>query len=418
MEILKYLGKLFTIFVGFIAIFFIAMVLIWCIPDEWVMERQQESLSLFDQSGNEHEWPFSREGHGWEWIFTHARGSQLDNGTDYLMILNATIERGGEVSAIYQAMDCNGCARYWHGYFAFLRPLLIFFSYMQIRYIYMFVFILLGMAIMLCIYQHFGCRMAYLWAICSCFIYPVVLPFSMQFSTVFFIMMAAILVIERIYKKISLQGIGMLFLILGMLTSFFDYLTAPVLTLGVPIIYLMLCNCNRLAEMSFGTNMRGLMLASVTWIAGYFGSWGMKWLIASPILKRNVIEEGLSQAAYRTYKPYQTKTGYTAGSFRAILMNLFAILPPGITSADWKWFFCFLSVIILILAVILFKFHAGKRKLKSTIPFVIVAFYPFAWYSVLAQHTSIHYMFTYRMLLITLLGFSIAYGKAIQMHRK
>lgn len=87
--------------------------------------------------GDIHEYPYEREGID-EWLFTHARGAQLD-GTDYTMILNVVSENP-EASVLYKAMDCNNYARYWHGYLLFLRPMMLLFSYMQIRYIYVYLY--------------------------------------------------------------------------------------------------------------------------------------------------------------------------------------------------------------------------------------------------------------------------------------
>lgn len=409
----KYLVKLVVVFLGGIAILFVALTLVFCIPDEWVVDKQQESLSLFDENGAEDEWPFIRESEGWIWIFTHARGAQLDNATDYTMILNV-IPGSADASVFYKAMDCNDYARYWHGYLIFLRPLMLVFSYMQIRYIYMFAYMLLGVAILLRINKNFGKRMVYLWTFCICFIYPVILPFSLQFSSVFFITMASILVEDRLYKGYNLQQSGLLFLVIGMLTSYIDFFTAPLLTLGVPLIYFMLLNDKKYGQDSFRKNMWSLVVSSVAWGFGYFGCWGMKWLIASPILGRNVIEEAMSSMIYRTVKTYHTQAGYDTGSLRAIAMNIFAILPPGITSADWKWFFGIILIVVLVLLVIFVKFHVGRQELKAIIPFLAVAVYPYIWFTVIAQHTSIHYIFTYRIELMTFLSVFIAYGKSIR----
>ena len=417
MEAMKYLAKLCVVFVGGIAAFFIVLVLVWCIPDEWVTDKQQESLSLFDENGREDEWPFTREADGWAWIFTHARGSQLDNATDYTMIRNVVSDASSGKSVFYKAMDCNDYARYWHGYLIFLRPMMLVFSYMQIRYIYMFIYMMLGIAVMLRINKNFGNRMVYLWAFCSCFIYPVILPFSLQFSSVFFIMMAAILMVDHLYKGYNPQQTGIFFLVLGMMTSYFDFFTAPLLTLGVPLIYLMLLQCSQYWRESLRKNIVSLAITSITWGGGYFGCWGMKWILAGPILKRNVIQDGISAMVRRTVTTYHTSVGFDTGSLRAIAMNLFAILPPGITGADWKWFFAVILIAAIVLLTIFVKFHADKQDLKAAIPFVIVAFYPFIWFAVVSQHTSIHYVFTYRIELITLLGGGIAYAKSIQMHR-
>lgn len=409
----KYIAKLAAVFVGGTALFFFLLVLIFCIPNRLVIEKQQESLSLFDENGDVHEYPFTREEIGWNWIFTHARGSQLDNATDYTMILNVTPD-SADASVLYQAMDCNDYARYWHGYLVFLRPLMMLFSYLQIRYLYMFLYMLLGASIVMRLSKRFGNRMAYLWTLCACFVYPVVLPFSLQFSSVFFIMMAAILVVDRLYKGYDWQQAGVFFLIIGMLTSYLDFFTAPLLTLGVPLIWLMLLNYERYQKDSLKKNLFSLLTASVTWVFGYFGCWCMKWMIATPILGRNVVQEGIGSMLRRTVETYHTSTGYDTGSLRAVAMNLFAILPPGITSADWKWFLGGILAVVLVLAVIFAKLHTDRKGLVALTPFLFVALYPFAWFIVVSQHTSIHYLFTYRIELISLLGFCIFYGKAIK----
>lgn len=413
MELLKYITKLAVIFAGTLLLLFLLLVVVFCIPDRLLIDKQRESISLFDEDEDIHEYPFTREETGWKWTFTHARGAQLDNGTDYTMLLNV-IPDVADASVFYRAMDCNNYARYWHGYLVFLRPLMLLFSYMQIRYLYMFLYMLLGVAIVLKLSKRFGNRMAYLWTFYICFIYPVVLPFSLQFSSVFFIAIAAIFVVDKLYIGYDWQKTGIFFMIVGMLTSYIDFFTAPLLTLGVPLIYLMMLNYEKCKGGSFQMNLFTLFSASVTWCGGYFGCWCMKWVIATPILGRNVIQDGIDSLIRRTVTTYHTSVGYDTGSVRSIAMNLFATLPPGITSADWKWLLNLVFLMVLILTVVFLKLHANKVGLAALTPFLIVAVYPFIWYAVVSQHTGIHYIFTYRSELISLLGCSVFYGKTIE----
>lgn len=417
MKLAKYVTKLMIISAVSVVMLFVLLILVWCIPDRLVLDKQQESLSLFDEDGDVSEYPFTREETGWVWNFTHARGSQLDNGTDYTMILNV-ISDTSDATVIYKAMDCNDYARYWHGYLLFLRPMMLLFSYMQIRYIYMFVYMMLGVAILMRLNKNFTSCMAYLWAFALCFVNPVVLPFSLQFSSVFFIAMIGILVMDKVYAGCDLEQVGIVFIIIGILTSYFDFFTAPLLTLGLPLLYLMLLNYYKYGDDSLYKNMLTLINASITWTVGYFGCWCMKWIIATPILGRNVIQEGMQSVVRRTVETYHMKTlDYDTGSLRAIGMNLFAILPPGITSADWKWFLGVMILIILVLTIVLIKFHIDKSSMKALIPFLVLCIYPYIWFVVVSQHTSIHFLFTYRIQLISLLGFLIAYSEAIQIHK-
>lgn len=414
-----YLAKLAGIFVGCIALFFFLMVLAFCIPDEWVSEKQAESLAVFDENGNENEYPFTRERLIWEWAFSHSRGAQLDNRTDYSMILNVVPDTP-KASVFYKAMSCNDYARYWHGYLVFLRPMVILFSYVQIRYIYMFLHLLLGMAVALRLQKNFGNRMVYLWTACLCVIYPIVIPFSLSYSSDFFVMMAAILIIDRAYshkKNFSVEKRGVLFLILGMLTSYVDMQTAPFVTLGVPLIYLMLLEHASFGKDSLRQNMWNLINVSMTWAFGYAGCWSMKWVVASPILKYNVVQEGVANGLRRVAANGSAAGERALESVRAVALNLFALLPPGVTSEDWKWFLCIVFLILVVLIVLFVKFHVDKDNLKPLFPFLIVALYPYVWYVVLANQSRVHYIFTHRMQLLTLLGISIAYSKAVRIRR-
>lgn len=233
-------------------------------------------------------------------------------------------------------------------------------------------------------------------------------------------MMAAILIIDRAYlhkKNFSVEKRGVLFLILGMLTSYVDMQTAPFVTLGVPLIYLMLLEHARFGKDSLRHNMWNLINVSMTWAFGYAGCWSMKWVVASPILKYNVVQEGVANGLRRVAANGSAAGERALESVRAVALNLFALLPPGVTSEDWKWFLCIIFLILVVLIVLFVKFHVDKDNLKPLFPFLIVAVYPYVWYVVLANQSRVHYIFTHRMQLLTLLGISIAYSKAVQIRR-
>lgn len=48
---MEYTGRLFLIMAGMIAVLFLLLILVWCIPDKCVIGKQQESLMLFDRGG-------------------------------------------------------------------------------------------------------------------------------------------------------------------------------------------------------------------------------------------------------------------------------------------------------------------------------------------------------------------------------
>lgn len=143
----------------------------------------------------------------------------------------------------------------------------------------------------------------------------------------------------------------------------------------------------------------------------------MKWVVASPILKYNVVQEGVANGLRRVAANGSAAGERALESVRAVALNLFALLPPGVTSEDWKWFLCIVFLILVVLIVLFVKFHVDKDNLKPLFPFLIVALYPYVWYVVLANQSRVHYIFTHRMQLLTLLGISIAYSKAVRIRR-
>lgn len=403
-ECAKYTGKIIIIMAAVILLFFCLQVIVFCIPEKYLMSNLADSYEVLDYEGMQ-----------WEYIFSYARGAQLDNRTDGVMLDRVVSEPDAEqYSVFYRAMDCNGYPRYWHGYLVFLKPLLLLLSYRQIRYLYMFLHIFFFVMVVLQLYQRFNKNIVFGWTLSFVMAYFTILPFSLQFSSVFFIMYAAMLVLDKKYEGYNLQKTGIFFLIIGMATSFFDFLTAPLITLGMPLIYLMLRQQRDYRDESCTKNLYSLLIAAVLWGVGYFVNWFCKWPLASLIMKQNIIMNGLSQGANRMEitegKPILSRIG-------AIGLNLFAMFPPGITSEDIMWFLPVVAIGFVVMVGLFCKYHADRKILKEQIPFLLVMLYPYIWYVVVANHSFVHYIFTYRMQMITVWAVWIVLSNSIIIKR-
>lgn len=396
----NYIGKICAVMVGMIALFFCLQILVFCIPQELMREEAKESNLVLDE-----------EGRGWEYIFSYARGAQLDTKTDDIMIERAT--ENPDKSVLYNAMDCNGYPRYWHGYLAFLKPLMVVLSYSQIRYLYMMLYMMLFAAVVMNLAKTVNAAAAYTWTISLVMAYFVILPFSLQYSSVFLLMFIAMLGLNKIYHGFDWKQMGIFFLIIGMLTSYLDFLTAPLITLGMPLVYLILLQQKQYGDESFHRNIYSIGINSLLWGVGYLGNWAAKWILASVVLGRNVIADGLSQGFNRA-------GGVEDGTSipGAIAYNLFAIVPPGIEGKDLKWFVAFGIVILLILLVIFLRFRASKNTLINQIPLLMMMCYPYMWYVVVSNHSQIHYIFTYRIQIITLWAGLMLYSQSIKYRGK
>ena len=396
----QYIGKICAVMFGMIALFFCLQILVFCIPKELMREEAKESNLVLDE-----------EGRGWEYIFSYARGAQLDTKTDDIMIERAT--ENPDKSVLYNAMDCNGYPRYWHGYLAFLKPLMVVLSYSQIRYLYMMLYMMLFTAVVMNLAKTVNAAAAYTWTISLVMAYFVILPFSLQYSSVFLLMFIAMLRLNKIYHGFDWKQMGIFFLIIGMLTSYLDFLTAPLITLGMPLVYLILLQQKQYGDESFYRNIYSIGINSFLWGVGYLGNWAAKWGLASIVLGKNVIADGLSQGFNRV-GGIEDQTSILG----AIAYNLFAIIPPGIEGKDLKWFVAFGIVILLILLVIFLRFRASKNTLINQIPLLMMMCYPYMWYVVVSNHSQIHYIFTYRIQIITLWAGLMLYSQSIKYRGK
>ena len=66
------------------------------------------------------------------------------------------------------------------------------------------------------------------------------------------------------------------FLLTGMATSYFDFLTYPVASLGMPLIVGLLLHRDETARTRLGRMVRG----GLCWALGYAGMWAGKWALA------------------------------------------------------------------------------------------------------------------------------------------
>ena len=115
----------------------------------------------------------------------------LDGGTDNLMLTTALEPR--ETNALRAAMDMNGYDYYWHGYVTVLRPLLLIFDYGEIRVLNSMGQLLLVFLLCLALWQKKGIQYALLELTSYFLLMALAMPFSLQYSWVFYIATGCIL---------------------------------------------------------------------------------------------------------------------------------------------------------------------------------------------------------------------------------
>ena len=123
----------------------------------------------------------------------------------------------------------------------------------------------------------------------------------------------------------------------------------------------------------------------------------MKWIITDIVLDTQILKVSFDQIMLRI--------GVTGKKVNENL-NLFALFKNCFQSAN------IVSIISYIVTFVFGLTLIVKGKLKnffksSKLCYYICAIIPIAWFFIVASHSEQHYFFTYRSLLITLLGYML-----------
>lgn len=390
---IKLLIRLFFI----IACFTFLLTLVWCIPNHLLYDNMESSLEIIN-----------REGRDWAYTFTYAVGSRLDNVTDGTM-LEAVYDYESLQSPFLQALSINRYSRYWHGYLVVLRPLMVILDYVQIRYLYMFVHMMLLSLAAIIIKQKFNTFTALAFTASLASTYYGILAFSLQYSSVYFVMMGTVIYILNCYdSEWSVTRTGNLFLLIGALTNFVDFLTVPLITLGIPLVFVLMMNIKSQKGTSNIKNYKTLLCVSSTWGIGYCTTWIIKWILSGIFLSVETYQEVFERILLRT----NGSESVPVNRMNLLYDNFIALLPPNLLNIPLIKYILLGSSCALVLLFLVRK--RNKLYLKSYIPLLIVALYPYIWYAVFANHSQVHTIFTYRAQLVSVFAFIIVFAGCIQ----
>lgn len=405
-DIIKKISSYIILFLIMIVVFSIAMIGTYLLPNERIRAHIAESKELLiNQNGNP--------------LFTdYIKGANLDVFTD-LLIMNTAMNKGktedesvfirafenswysNEEDNIYTSLqetvenpevyNNQEYSRYWHGIQTIIRPLLLFFNYEEIRYIFMLlIFVLLGISLLLINKNiSFMHSMAFLVSMLAVCIF--IVPMSIQYSAIFIITLLAVIIVNLLHKKQKAKFIPYLFFIIGGLTTFFDLLTAPLLTLGIPLIIEVLLR-SREESLSIKKAFLEIIKLSILWAIAYGTIFFAKWVIASLIMQKDLITVAINQILFRTNGSEEypaTKIGAIVENFTYLYNNV--LLACGIV-----------TIIGWIIALI--KTRKNKINWKKILILLIISIYPYVWYMVFAGHSTIHAFFTYRIQAIAIFG--------------
>ncbi len=274
-------------------------------------------------------------------------------------------------------------ARYWHGYLVILKPLLLLTSFNTIRLLNSALQLLLAGCVVMGFCRRDAMPLAMGFLLSLPFLFFVSTYASLSLSICFYVMTISLLAQLGLDPLLVRKGMyGQFFLVVGMATSYFDFLTYPLVTLGFP-----LCVFLYLHGRETGAAIRKMAAHSVHWFGGYLGLWAMKWVLTDLLTDSSTIRDALDTLTTRTY----SAAGYSriSGFFSVLWKN---IQPYG----NW----CYVILAVLALAMLLWRLARNGFRLKSlkrAVPLLLLALYPFAWFFVTQNHSEQHWQYTCRI---------------------
>lgn len=402
-SLIKTITKIMCILFCSICIGVLSLLCVFMLPTEKINMHITDSVDIFE---DEQTYP----------ILTKWCTSKLDNFTDSLMILTAAYD--GEESVLEKVMlgkykRVQGedptqslikqykyddvtyqeeYVRYWHGYLLCLKPLLLCMDYGKIRILNLIIQTIINLYLIILLSTKKMREYIVPYILMIGLTMPLTTAWSLQFSAVFYIFsIGSIILILKNEKWLGTEKHNFYFLFMGIATSFFDFLTYPLATFGIPAIFYF--NMNRCDNVR--RNIKQLICFLFHWGIGYIGMWAGKWIIASIVLKRNVLLNSFS--AIQNRSSLHDANGMFFSIADVLSRNIEAFLKNPVI---------ILAIIFLaVQLILLYKYGLKENCYSSIIIFVSIAMLPFIWYIGASNHSFIHFWFTYKELIIT--AFSI-----------
>ena len=319
---------------------FLLICAVYVLPTERVCLHVRESGETLEQEGDYYQ------------LLQGDESTKLDNYTDAIMLLSAAydgeediIEKAANSYRVFvknqsKAVSCQNCglplkesqrnlhsySRYWHGYMVILKPLLLFLNLTEIRQLNLFVILAEFVIIAILMYRRRVIEYLAPFVLAIAFLNPITVSSSLQNSTSYHMMMAAVIVLLSFWEKSCFrEHLYLFFLCVGMLTSYMDFLTYPVVTLSFPLILCFaLSDYRKVLE-----GIRRLLQYSVLWCIGYGGMWASKWILATVFTGENHIQKGISKILVRSGSDIGNGgNGYFAGGISGTLELFFTEQSP------------------------------------------------------------------------------------------
>lgn len=280
-------------------------------------------------------------------------------------------------------------AKYWHGYLIFLKPILILLNWNEIQILQLIVTYTLTIILLYLIKKKIGTLQSMCFLIVFLAIDLQYIFLSLEYTPVFILML--LVSILMLIKPKWIKDKKKIYFVTGILTCFFDFLTAPLITLGIPLILDIMLQ-EKEEKLEIKKVFKEIIINSLIWGLGYGSIWMAKFIIVDLAFNDSILYAALQQAFHRTFDK-DVEFDVTIGN--AMFYNF---------GNCHNAIFYSIPIITAYLVLIKHKKNWKEEKskiideLKTSLPYLMIALIPIVWFSILEEHSIRHAIFTYRML--------------------
>lgn len=394
-----------------ICLAFVIMIVAYALPSKRVEKHIHDSINILEQEGNYYEQQPKKNStcvdnfteilylelcfiSGGKNILDDVLSSYcLDTTTDRpLPLENLLAYYDGEYDEVVPR-----ATRFWNGYVAVIKPLLMLCSYGNLRNLNIILQLFLAFLVMQMLYSQRGrlYSIAFFWA--WIMQNPITIVSNLMYSGILYSTLVPMLLMLRYNKKIKSRDMyDTFFLIIGMETVFFNMNSSLCMPFGFCMVLYFILNG---FEGKLIDQTKIVFEFGISWLCGFIGMMLSKWILASIFTNNYSLADAINTIRFRTATD---AVGYETTRWNAIRVNVNTLI-------ENKW--AYLAVIVMfigcLLVVVLETVSAyrcsriiDQKSGYAAFWYCILSLIPFIWYGILPNHSLIHLRFTYRTLTV------------------
>lgn len=288
-------------------------------------------------------------------------------------------------------------SKYWHGYLVYLKPLLMCMSWEAVEIFLILTQMILLVVIMAIAFYKKQPLLGLSVAGAFLFMKPVSVLVSLSMNMCWLITLTAVLVLLIFYDKIEQKNLREeLFLLIGIATAYMDFLTYPIVTLGLPLCFYLVQDMDKVLH--WWKRIKQAFWMCACWGVGYVGMWGMKWVVAEITCQTGTLRNAVWSVIYRT----GPLDGY-GSAFTGVPRTIRDVLAQ-YDSVVYSVMFVIIAAAAVVSSLLCLIKARNANWGVSVTCLAIVGLFPFVWLTLTQNHTAIHCAFTFRIMAVSIMA--------------